>query len=194
MAWVTEARAIAQQPAKSRATMYRTEDGNDDQENFPLVHDRRGHARVVLSVPLTAQDNSSQAHRQSCRCFGDFGASPGLGQAARHAALWISRGQPGPSHSHASRCARCRPRGTEDCRAAQRITRSASMFLDSATASPATPYTDAPPDTDMAVGDTQIVEWVNISWAVFDKSGNPLTGAHRWQRPLGVGHPRDLVR
>src|ERR1035437_2232825 len=35
----------------------------------------------------------------------------------------------------------------------------------------------APPDTNMAVGDTQLVEYVNTSWAVFDKSGNALTGA-----------------
>jgi hypothetical protein len=37
---------------------------------------------------------------------------------------------------------------------------------------------DAPPDTQMDVGDTQIVQWVNVSYAVFDKAtGNPLTGA-----------------
>ncbi|MGA3054005.1 MAG: hypothetical protein ABSD63_07340 [Candidatus Korobacteraceae bacterium] len=30
----------------------------------------------------------------------------------------------------------------------------------------------APPDTNMAVGDTQIVEWVNTDWTIFDKSGN----------------------
>ena len=29
---------------------------------------------------------------------------------------------------------------------------------------------DAPPDTNMAVGDTQVVEWVNVSYAVFDKT------------------------
>ena len=34
----------------------------------------------------------------------------------------------------------------------------------------------APPDTDMAVGDTQLIEYVNLSWEVFDKSGNPLIG------------------
>src|ERR1035437_7596832 len=34
----------------------------------------------------------------------------------------------------------------------------------------------APPDTNMAVGDTQLVEYVNTSWAVFDKSGNALPG------------------
>ena len=36
---------------------------------------------------------------------------------------------------------------------------------------------DAPPDTNIAVGDTQIVEWVNISWEVFDKkTGVPVLG------------------
>ena len=35
----------------------------------------------------------------------------------------------------------------------------------------------APPDTNMAVGDSQIVQWVNLSYAIFDKRGNPLTGA-----------------
>jgi hypothetical protein len=34
----------------------------------------------------------------------------------------------------------------------------------------------APPDTNMAVGDFQLIQWVNLSWAVFDKSGNALTG------------------
>jgi len=37
---------------------------------------------------------------------------------------------------------------------------------------------DAPPDTNMAVGDTQIVQWVNVSYAVFDKAtGTALTPA-----------------
>ncbi len=36
----------------------------------------------------------------------------------------------------------------------------------------------APPDANIAVGDTQIVEWVNLNYAVFDKAtGSPLTGA-----------------
>jgi hypothetical protein len=33
-----------------------------------------------------------------------------------------------------------------------------------------------PPDTTMAVGPTQIVQWVNIRLSVMDKSGNPLIG------------------
>jgi len=37
---------------------------------------------------------------------------------------------------------------------------------------------DAPPDTNMAVGDSQVVQWVNVSYAVFDKTtGQALTGA-----------------
>ena len=36
---------------------------------------------------------------------------------------------------------------------------------------------DAPPDTNMAVGDTQILQWVNVSFAVFDKfNGAILAG------------------
>jgi len=36
---------------------------------------------------------------------------------------------------------------------------------------------DAPPDTNAAVGDTQVVEWVNVSYAIFDKnSGATLAG------------------
>jgi len=35
----------------------------------------------------------------------------------------------------------------------------------------------APPDTQMAAGDTQLIQWVNLSYAVFDKSGNALTPA-----------------
>ncbi len=29
---------------------------------------------------------------------------------------------------------------------------------------------DAPPDTNAAVGDTQVVEWVNVSFAIFNKT------------------------
>ena len=47
----------------------------------------------------------------------------------------------------------------------------------------------APPDTNIAVGDTQIVEWVNLSYAVFDKAtGSPLTMALRGNT-LWSGNP-----
>jgi len=37
---------------------------------------------------------------------------------------------------------------------------------------------DAPPDPNIAVGDAQVVQWVNVSYAVFDKiTGKALTGA-----------------
>ena len=33
-----------------------------------------------------------------------------------------------------------------------------------------------PPDTNLAVGTTQIIQWVNTSFAIFDKSGNKIAG------------------
>lgn len=41
---------------------------------------------------------------------------------------------------------------------------------------PANPCNCAPPDTNGAVGATQFVQWVNIAFAVYDKSGNLLMG------------------
>ena len=41
--------------------------------------------------------------------------------------------------------------------------------------------TGAPPDTNIAVGDTQIVEWVNVQFAVFDKSRHSAGRADEWQ-------------
>jgi hypothetical protein len=50
-----------------------------------------------------------------------------------------------------------------------------------------------PPDTNSAVGETQIVQWVNYAFAVFDKStglvqpgGGPFAGNHLW---TGFGGP-----
>jgi hypothetical protein len=49
----------------------------------------------------------------------------------------------------------------------------------------------APPDTNAAVGDTQVVEWVNTCYAVFDKStgaliAGPFAGTNFW---AGFGAP-----
>ena len=49
----------------------------------------------------------------------------------------------------------------------------------------------APPDTNAAVGDTQVVQWVNLCYAVFDKStgaviAGPLAGNSFWK---GFGGP-----
>jgi hypothetical protein len=48
-----------------------------------------------------------------------------------------------------------------------------------------------PPDTNAAVGDTQVVQWVNLCYAVFDKStgtliAGPLAGTNFWK---GFGAP-----
>ena len=45
---------------------------------------------------------------------------------------------------------------------------------------------DVPPDPNLAVGDTQVVEWVNVSYAVFDKTtgailAGPILGNALWQ-------------
>jgi hypothetical protein len=47
-------------------------------------------------------------------------------------------------------------------------------------------FTVAPPDTNAAVGDTQVVQWVNVCYAVFDKStgaliAGPLAGNNFWK-------------
>ena len=44
---------------------------------------------------------------------------------------------------------------------------------------------DAPPDVNLAVGDTQVVQWVNVSYAVFDKTtgaviAGPIAGNAFW--------------
>src|ERR1035438_10681500 len=73
-----EARAWPlQQAAKARERC--TERGWEyDKENFPPVHDRRGHAPVVLERVAYRAGQLFEAHRQSCRCRGRFGASEGL--------------------------------------------------------------------------------------------------------------------
>src|SRR5579864_6210952 len=52
--------------------------------------------------------------------------------------------------------------------------------------------TAAPPDTNLAVGTTQVVQWVNFSFAVFSKTGallaGPMAGNALFQA-LGATHP-----
>jgi hypothetical protein len=52
---------------------------------------------------------------------------------------------------------------------------------------------NAPPDTSGAVGKTQFVQWVNTSFAIFDKNGNrllgPIKGKFLWQGLGGPGTP-----
>ena len=50
---------------------------------------------------------------------------------------------------------------------------------------------DAPPDTTMAVGDTQIVQWVNVSYTVCEKTpampaGRRHPGQHPWSSLGGI--------
>ncbi len=50
---------------------------------------------------------------------------------------------------------------------------------------------DAPPDTNAAVGDTEVVEWVNVSYAVFSKTtgevlAGPIEGNTLWSSLGGI--------
>ena len=51
---------------------------------------------------------------------------------------------------------------------------------------------DAPPDTNMAVGDTQVVQWVNVSYTVCNKTTGACGARHRRQHPLE--RPRRSMR
>ena len=59
---------------------------------------------------------------------------------------------------------------------------------------------DAPPDTNMAVGDTQIIQWVNVSFAIFNKfngaiEAGPILGGDLWAALGGpcVGNSGDII-
>ena len=53
---------------------------------------------------------------------------------------------------------------------------------------------DAPTDANLSIGDTQIVQWVNVSFAVFDLNGNNIlfNGQHLCQRRDAVRGPAAL--
>ena len=59
----------------------------------------------------------------------------------------------------------------------------------------------APPDTNAAVGDTQVVEWVNVCYAVFDKStgaliAGPFSGTNFWKvfgAPCETNNDGDII-
>lgn len=62
---------------------------------------------------------------------------------------------------------------------------------DSLSCPPLTGFYYVPPDTNAAVGDTQIVQWVNVCYAVFDKASGavvagPFAGNNFWK---GFGGP-----
>ena len=143
-----------------------------------------GMLMLFFSVPLTAQDNSSKPTVNHAVASGISAPLRDLAKLPPHRNMDFTR----PTRSIAFQCVpllpwsiawnRTRAGGSANYSIGINVLGLGNGFPD---------YTIgfAPPDTNMAVGDTQIVEWVNISWAVFDKSGNALTGAHRWQLPFG---------
>ena len=88
--WVMKPALGRRSKQQNQENAVQKEDRDDNKENFPPVHDRRGHAPVVLEHVAYRAGQFFEAHSQSCRCLGRFGASAGLGQAAARTAIWIS--------------------------------------------------------------------------------------------------------
>ncbi|MFZ0914000.1 MAG: hypothetical protein WBQ76_17965 [Candidatus Korobacteraceae bacterium] len=135
-----------------------------------------GMLALFFSVPLTAQDNSSQPTVNHAVASGisaplrDLAKLPRAPQYGFHEA--------NPVHRIAKR-----PAASVIDRVEQKTAGSSANYtiginvLGIGNGFPGYTIGFAPPDTNMAVGDTQLVQWVNVSYAVFDKSGNALTGA-----------------
>ncbi|HZL69973.1 MAG TPA: hypothetical protein VFC29_21895, partial [Candidatus Limnocylindrales bacterium] len=135
-----------------------------------------GTLMLLCSVPLTAQDSSSKPTVNHAVASGvsaplrDLAKLPATPQYGFHEA--------NPVH----RLPR-RPAAPLVDLVEQKFARSSANYsigvdvLGVGNGFPNYSVPDAPPDTNMAVGDSQIIQWVNVSLAVFDKSGNALTGA-----------------
>lgn len=126
-------------------------------------------ALVLLSLPLVAQDKVNHAVR--------FAISQPLGELAKQA-------QPQPYGFHEANPVRLIPKRNfghvVDSVEQSLVPNLASNytigadFLGVGNGFPNYSVPDAPPDTTMAVGDTQIVQWVNVSYTVCQKT-SPYT-------------------
>ena len=122
-----------------------------------------GMVMLLCSVPLTAQDNNTTIHHAT-----RFAVSPPL----RDLAKLPSPLQYGFHEANPVRRIPKRPFGPVVDTVEQRgATPSANYtvgtnFLGVGNGFPEYSVPDAPPDTNMAVGDTQIVQWVNVSYTV----------------------------
>ncbi|MGA3054006.1 MAG: hypothetical protein ABSD63_07345 [Candidatus Korobacteraceae bacterium] len=128
-----------------------------------------------FSVPLTAQDNSLKPTVNHAAAFGisaplrDLAKLPVTPQYGFHEANPVDRIPMRPAASVVDR--------VEQNTAGSSANYSIGInVLGLGNGFPNFTMRVAPPDTDMAVGDTQLIEYVNLSWEVFDKSGNPLIG------------------
>src|SRR5664280_1016799 len=135
-----------------------------------------GTLMLLCRVPLTAQGNSSKPTVNRAVASG---VSAPLGTLAKLPAT----PQYGFREANPVRRLAKRPAGYLIDPVEQNIARGSANYsisidvLGVGNGFPNYSVPDAPPDTNMAVGDSQIIQWVNVSLAVFDKSGNALTGA-----------------
>src|ERR1019366_7999297 len=131
---------------------------------------------LFFSLPLTAQDNSPQLTVNHAVASGisaplrDLAKLPATPQYGFHEANPVHRIPMRPAAPVVDRVEQNTAGGSTNYTIGINV-------LGVGTGFPNYTVPDAPPDTNMAVGDTQLVQWVNVSYAVFDKSGNALTGA-----------------
>ncbi len=150
-----------------------------------------GMLALFLSVPLTAQDNSPKLTVNHAVASGisaplrDLAKLPRAPQYGFHEANPVNRIPMRPPASVVDR--------VEQNAAGSSANYSTGInVLGLGNGFPNFIMRVAPPDTDMAVGDTQLIEYVNLSWEVFDKSGNPLIGPFDGNSLWASGIPGSL--
>ena len=143
-----------------------------------------GMLALFFSVPVTAQNNSLKPTVNHAVASGISAPLRDLAKLPR--APHYGFHEANPAHRIPRRPAASVVDRVEQKTAGGSANYSIGMnFLGVGNGFPGYTVPDAPPDTNLAVGDTQIVEWVNVSWEVFDKSGNtvlgPIDGNALWE-------------
>jgi hypothetical protein len=176
MDWVTKPALGGCSKPPKQANDVQNEDGNMTRKIFHLSTTVVGMLLLFLSVSLTAQDNSLKPTVNHAVASGvsaplrDLAKLPATPQYGFHEANPVHRIPMRPAAPVVDRVEQNTAGGSANYTIGINV-------LGVGTGFPNYTVPDAPPDTNMAVGDTQLVQWVNVSYAVFDKSGNALTGA-----------------
>ena len=176
MDWVTKPALGRCSKPPNQENDAQNEDGNMTRKIFHLSTTVVGMLLLFLSVSLTAQDNSLKPTVNHAVASGvsaplrDLAKLPATPQYGFHEANPVHRIPMRPAAPVVDRVEQNTAGGSTNYTIGINV-------LGVGTGFPNYTVPDAPPDTNMAVGDTQLVQWVNVSYAVFDKSGNALTGA-----------------
>ena len=156
---------------------------------------------IVLCVPLSAQDKSSP--KPIIREAVAFGVSPPLRELVKlpqPRRYGFHDFEPQPRVAVSEFKAGFDPVEQSTAGAAASYSVGLNVF-GLGNGFPNYPTGVSPPDTNMAVGDTQIVQWVNTYYAVFDKAtGSPLTDAlpgnnfwYGWDSDCGLNDAGDPI-